>query len=132
MTAHREGLVRLRRGVVTVVGVARPGAVELTVEVEGAEAPAIAYPDLVGPVAAGDGVVLNTTAVALGLGTGGFHLVVAVERGSDVDLGHEGEPTGIAVRELATGRILARLSNEQLGRLETPGGAGGLFFERKG
>ncbi len=49
-----------------------------------------------------------------------------------VDLGHEGEPTGIAVRELATGRILARLSNEQLGRLETPGGAGGLFFERKG
>lgn len=49
-----------------------------------------------------------------------------------VDLDHAGEPAGIAVRELATGRVLARLSNEQLGRLETPGGPGGLFFERKG
>ena len=31
--------------------------------------------DLVGPVAPGDGVVLNTTAVDLGLGTGGWHIV---------------------------------------------------------
>jgi Protein of unknown function (DUF3866) len=31
--------------------------------------------DLVGPVAAGDRVVLNTTAVELGLGTGGWHVV---------------------------------------------------------
>jgi hypothetical protein len=31
--------------------------------------------DLVGPVAAGDRVVLNTTAVDLGLGTGGWHVV---------------------------------------------------------
>ena len=38
----------------------------------------------------GDTVVLNTTAVALGLGTGGFHLVVAVERGPDAELGHPG------------------------------------------
>lgn len=57
----------------------RPGAVELEVEVDGARAPALAYPQLTGPVAEGDTVVLNTTAVALGLGTGGFHLVVAVE-----------------------------------------------------
>jgi hypothetical protein len=100
MSAYREGLVRLRRGVVVAVGEARPGAVELTVETEGAEAPALAYPGLVGPVEAGDVVLLNTTGIALGLGTGGFHLVVAVEPapglgqgrdvGSDLDLGHEG------------------------------------------
>ena len=41
-------------------------------------ATAIAYPDLVGPVTAGDEVLLNTTAVELGLGTGGVHFVVAV------------------------------------------------------
>src|SRR5205814_7494811 len=46
---------------------------------------ALAYPALTGPVHPGDVVVLNTTAVALGLGTGGFHLVVAVEGGPDVD-----------------------------------------------
>ncbi len=63
----------------------RPGAVELEVSVEGGRAPALAYPQLVGPVRPGDVVVLNTTSVALGLGTGGFHLVVAVEGGPDVD-----------------------------------------------
>ena len=37
--------------------------------------PAYALTDLVGPVSAGDRVVLNTTAVELGLGTGGWHVV---------------------------------------------------------
>src|SRR6266540_239736 len=36
---------------------------------------AYALVDLVGPVAVGDEVVLNTTAVDLGLGTGGWHVV---------------------------------------------------------
>jgi hypothetical protein len=36
---------------------------------------AYALTDLVGPVVAGDRVVLNTTAVELGLGTGGWHVV---------------------------------------------------------
>jgi hypothetical protein len=72
-------VIRLRRGVVTSVGAARPGAVELEVDVEGGRAPALAYPDLTGPVAVGDSVVLNTTAMAMGLGTGGVHFVVAVE-----------------------------------------------------
>lgn len=58
----------------------RPGALEVTVAVEGeGTAPAIAYPALVGPVRPGDRVLLNTTAVALGLGTGGVHFVVVVE-----------------------------------------------------
>jgi hypothetical protein len=82
--------VRLRRGRVVAVGPARPGAVELEVEVDGERAPALAYPDLTGPVTEGDLVVLNTAAVALGLGTGGFHLVVAVEGAGSTELAHGG------------------------------------------
>ena len=76
-------MIRLRRG--TVVGVLddRPGATEVSVEIEGeagrGPAVAIAYTSLVGPVRPGDRVILNTTAVALGLGTGGAHFVVAVD-----------------------------------------------------
>jgi hypothetical protein len=80
-------MIRLRRAVVTALGEARPGAHELEVALEGTHqlARAIAYPDLVGPVTAGDEVLLNTTAVELGLGTGGVHFVVAV-------LGAAGQP----------------------------------------
>jgi Protein of unknown function (DUF3866) len=73
-----RGVVRLRRGVVTAVRAERPGALELDVRVEGRDAPAIAYPELTGPIEVGSNVLLNTTSVALGLGTGGVHLVVAV------------------------------------------------------
>ena len=72
-------MIRLRRGVVRSVTGRRPGAQELEVEVEGSPAAALAYPDLTGELGPGDEVILNTTAVALGLGTGGLHLVVAVE-----------------------------------------------------
>ena len=47
--------------------------------------------DLVGPVAVGDRVVLNTTAVELGLGTGGWHVVhwnLAREAWSQPGAGH--------------------------------------------
>lgn len=49
---------------------------ELKVDVGGNEVPAINYADLAGPVSIGDDVLLNTTAVDLGLGTGGVHFVV--------------------------------------------------------
>jgi hypothetical protein len=83
-------VIRIRRGVVRSVTDRRPGAQELEVEVDGAAAPAIAYPDLSGEAAPGDVVILNTTAVDLGLGTGGLHVVLAVEgRASDgVPAGH--------------------------------------------
>jgi hypothetical protein len=57
----------------------RLGAQELEVEVDGTTAPAVSYPDLCGEVRPGDPVLLNATALELGLGTGGFHLVIAVE-----------------------------------------------------
>ncbi len=82
-------MIRVRRGVVIALGAARPGAHELEVDVDGERATAIAYPELCGPVTVGDMVILNTTAVALGLGTGGVHFVVAVE---GADVGDDGFP----------------------------------------
>ncbi|MGH2673628.1 MAG: DUF3866 family protein [Actinomycetota bacterium] len=67
----------------------RPGAQELQVDVDGTTAPAIAYPDLCGEVRPGDAVLLNATALELGLGTGGVHFVIAVE---GRDLSPEGPP----------------------------------------
>jgi hypothetical protein len=52
--------------------------VELDVAVPEGECRALAYPPLVGRPEPGDEVLLNTTALAMGLGTGGYAMVVAV------------------------------------------------------
>jgi len=64
----------------TVSGIRRewPGAIELDVSVGGTPVRALAYPALTGLPRAGDRVLLNTTALDLGLGTGGYALVVAI------------------------------------------------------
>lgn len=76
--------IRFRAGVVREVVHSGPGWQELRVDVEetpGAPAepgaPACAWHDSswLGPVSPGDRVILNTTAVWLGLGTGGRHFV---------------------------------------------------------
>ncbi len=55
---------------------ARPGIQRVVVEMaSGARCPAYALTDTTGPVAVGDRLILNTTAVELGLGTGGSHVV---------------------------------------------------------
>jgi hypothetical protein len=54
------------------------------------------YPKLVGSCAAGDRVLLNTTAVELGLGTGGKHFVVA----------RLGEATGVALDAPSGGHVM--------------------------
>jgi len=92
----------MRTTTATVIAVLgeRPGAVELAVDVAGERSQAIAYPELTGPVAPGDAVVLNTSAVDLGLGTGGWHFVVAVLRGAAA-----GEPED-APRDPATGHVM--------------------------
>jgi len=48
------------------------------VTVDGAQCRALAYPALVGSPRVGDRVLLNVTALELGLGTGGYALVVAI------------------------------------------------------
>lgn len=55
-----------------------PGSVELDVTAGGVTMPALAYPALTGRPQVGDRVLLNATALELGLGTGGYALVVAV------------------------------------------------------
>jgi hypothetical protein len=54
------------------------GAAELEVVVDGTPLRALAYPALTGRPEPGDQVLLNTTALAQGLGTGGYALVVAI------------------------------------------------------
>ena len=71
--------IRWRRGRVTATGRAGRDTLELTVEVpDDGAVRALAYVSLVGAPQVGDDVLLNTTALAQGLGTGGFALVVAV------------------------------------------------------
>jgi len=76
--------VRWRRGRVVAVGQRWRGAVELDVVVDRRRPTdpdrvrALAYPALVGDPRPDDIVLLNTGALALGLGTGGYALVVAI------------------------------------------------------
>ena len=91
--------VRLRHATVRRIRSERPGVLELDVVVDDdpADPPpvaepgvAVAFTQLVGRVEVGDRVLVNTTGVALGLGTGGFHLVVAVDDQTATELGHPG------------------------------------------
>ncbi len=68
-------MFRMRIGVVTAVRRSNGHTSELTVFSEGRPAAAINYGDLTGPVNCGDLVLLNNTAVHLGLGTGGADFV---------------------------------------------------------
>ncbi|MEW6172860.1 MAG: DUF3866 family protein [Bacillota bacterium] len=77
MRENRGPLVRLRAGKVLKIIDSRPGIIEVMVAVEGREEKAVAYEAFTGGLAPGDEVLLNTTAVARGLGSGGYHFVVA-------------------------------------------------------
>src|SRR3954470_5850257 len=70
-------MIRWRRGTVVSLGREWRGSLELTVDVAGDSVPALAHPELVGRPQPGDAVLLNVAAVELGLGTGGYALVVA-------------------------------------------------------
>ncbi len=71
-------MIRWRSGIVEQRLREWRGAVELEVSVGSRRVPALAYPDLVGEPVPGDRVLLNTNALDLGLGTGGYALVVAI------------------------------------------------------
>lgn len=62
------------------VGPGWPGVLPVTVEIADADGsvPALAYVDVVGVPQVGDRVLLNTTALERGLGTGGYAVVTAV------------------------------------------------------
>lgn len=75
-------MIRWRTGTVTALTKAWHGVVQINVTLHdpepGTEVRAVAYTELVGTPEPGDRVVLNTTALAMGLGTGGFAMVVAI------------------------------------------------------
>lgn len=76
-------LIRWREATVREIGRSWRGAVELAVTVHGrfgeddAAARALAYPALVGRPEVGDRILVNTTALAMGLGTGGYAVMIA-------------------------------------------------------
>ncbi len=71
-------MISWRAGRVTALGRAWRGALELTADVDGTAVKALAYPILTGEPVIGDKVLLNTTALTMGLGTGGYAMVVAL------------------------------------------------------
>ncbi|MGH9024262.1 MAG: DUF3866 family protein [Acidimicrobiia bacterium] len=64
-----------RTGRVVDVLAQRPGLQRVRVDLGEGPEPAYALTAITGPVEVGDRVVVNTTAVELGLGTGGWHVV---------------------------------------------------------
>jgi hypothetical protein len=84
MSGSVELVVRWRDGTVTALGRRWRGAVEVDVALvrRGDDDPdtvrALAYPALVGEPRPGDRVLVNVNALAIGLGTGGYGIVVAL------------------------------------------------------
>jgi Protein of unknown function (DUF3866) len=81
-------MIQWREGRVTRVCESWRGAVELDVDVVGAPGSscrALAYPALVGDPRVGELVLLNTSALEAGLGTGGYAFVVAIPSRIPVD-----------------------------------------------
>lgn len=71
-------MILWRDGVVTERGPVWRGAVELVVNIDGAQVRALAYPELVGDPQDGDRVLVTTAALERGLGTGGYGYVAAL------------------------------------------------------
>lgn len=90
MQGNTGPLVRLRPGRVVQITASRPGLVEALVLVEGREERAVAYPAFTGVLNSGDEVLLNTTAVAKGLGSGGYHFVAANLTQAELDVPEAG------------------------------------------
>ena len=71
-------MIKWRRGEVIAVRREWRGALELEAAIAGVSVRALAYPELTGRPEPGDQVLLNTGALDLGLGTGGYALVVVI------------------------------------------------------
>ena len=70
-------MVHRKIGIVISVTGTATGIEQLTVEAAGEAYPALNFVTITGPAHEGDEVLLNTTAVDLGLGSGGSHFVMA-------------------------------------------------------
>lgn len=70
-------MIHLREGIVTRILERNNDIIEILVMIDEIEYKAIVYPEITGDVSIGDFVKLNTTAIDLNLGTGGYHFVVS-------------------------------------------------------
>lgn len=71
-----QNLLSLKSATVKEIKAMRPGYIEAVVDIAGQDFKAICYSALTGEIGPGDRVIVNTTAIDLGLGTGGFHFVL--------------------------------------------------------
>lgn len=90
-------------GMVSAVEEFTPGVQWLQVDVEGKPRRALNYIMLTGEAHVGDYVVLNTTAVEIGFGTGGYDFVVCFQENSlstsdPSDLSYLSSPQGLLIR----------------------------------
>ncbi len=69
-------MINFREAIVHQVVLRRKGLTKIEVKMDDGPAQALNYDELTGPVEVGDRVIVNTTAVQLGLGTGGSHYVL--------------------------------------------------------
>lgn len=79
-------MIQTRKGTILRELFSRPGIKGWAVMVGEREEKCIAYTSLVGEIAPGDEVILNTTAVALHLGSGGYHYVISKVMPAEIDL----------------------------------------------
>ncbi len=82
--------IRIREGLVQAIKTTRNGYTEVLVDIGLSTEKAINYDELTGPIHPGDRVILNTTAVHKGLGTGGMHFVMANASNHTVDIEEPG------------------------------------------
>ena len=83
-------MIRIRRARVLSVDERHVGYSKLTVQVGEEKQQAINYDFLTGSVGQGDFVILNTTAVHAGVGSGGYHFVIYVEGNDYLNSPEEG------------------------------------------
>src|SRR3954468_14185067 len=92
-------MIQWRRGVVLDVRSRWAGAIEYAVRLDsGRTVPALGYVDAVGDLHPGTTVLLNTTALERGLGTGGLALAVAAPEALPTRWTTSGRSTGTSSR----------------------------------
>jgi hypothetical protein len=74
-------LIRCKKGFIKEILSKYNNITELLVDIGGLQQKAINYDKLTGIVQIGDDVLLNTTAVDLSLGSGGYHFVLSINNG---------------------------------------------------
>jgi hypothetical protein len=83
-------VIEIKKGTIIRELFAREGIKGFVVKVGEREEKCIVYTGMTGEVQPGDEVLLNTTAVSLKLGTGGFHYVIANLNGTAKELNSDG------------------------------------------